>query len=149
VRSISVLGITVALLGGLAAACGDDGQPSATRQERTNLSLIKTTVEMGEGEFRFTLELTNAGDNVAVNVTAADVWEEGLEVTEIGSVEGQQPEEISDFGLQFTLRVLEAGRTVQLDYTARCQQSGDWDNTAVASAANSGPVQAVATVGCP
>ncbi len=104
---------------------------------------------MGEGEFRFTLELTNAGDNVAVNVTAADVWEEGLHVTEIGSVEGQQPEDISDFGLQFTLRELGVGRTVQLDYTARCQQSGDWDNTAVASAANSKPAQAVTTVVCP
>ncbi len=104
---------------------------------------------MGEGEFRFTLELTNAGDNVAVNVTAADVWEEGLHVTEIGSVKGRQPEDISDFGLQFTLGELEPGRTAQLDYTAHCRRSGDWQNTAVTPAANSDPVQAVAIVDCP
>lgn len=149
VRWVPAFALGLALLGSLAAACGDDGQPSPMAEEVTTLSLTKTAVETGEGEFRFTLELTNVGDNPAVNVTAADVWEEGLDVTEIGSVEGQQPEEISDFGLQFTLRELEAGRTAQLDYTARCRRSGDWENTAVAGAANSEPVQAVATVVCP
>lgn len=141
----------MALLGGLAVACGDDGQPTPTPSPAapTTISLAKTAVETGEGEFRFTLELTNEGDNAAVNVTVADVWQEGLEVTDIGSVEGQQPQDVSDFGLQFTLRELEAGRTVRLDYTARCQESGDWETTAVAGAANSDPVQAVATVVCP
>ena len=105
---ISVFAITVALLGGLAAACGGDGQPSPTPVTPTTISVSQTTVETGEGEFRFTLELTNEGDNAAINVTTADVWQEGLEVTEIGSVEGQRPQEISNLGLQFTLSELEA-----------------------------------------
>jgi hypothetical protein len=33
-------------------------------------------------------------------------------------------------------------------YTARCWQSGDWENTAVAGAANLGPREAVVTVVC-
>ena len=149
VRRISAFAL--ALLGGLAVACGDDGQPSPTPTPEgpTTISVSQTTVETGEGEFRFTLELTNTGDNDAINVTAADVWQEGLEVTEIGSVEGQRPQEISNLGLQFTLSDLEAGRTVQLDYTVRCRQSGSWESTAVASAANSDPVQDVVTVDCP
>jgi uncharacterized repeat protein (TIGR01451 family) len=157
VRTTAVFALIGVFLGGLAVACGDGGgeptamlsSPTPTPQEPTTVSLNKTTVEMGEGEFRFTLELSNTGDNAAVNVTTADVWQEGLEVTDIGSVEGQQPQRISDLGLQFTLRELEAGKTVRLDYTARCRQSGDWENTAVAGAANSEPVQAVATVACP
>jgi uncharacterized repeat protein (TIGR01451 family) len=163
VRWISVFAITVAILGGLAAACGDDGPPPPASEEPTTLSLTKTAVETGQGEFRFTLELTNAGENAAINVTAADVWQEGLEVTDVvHSVADQPPEDvetlpdlrvvpvaIDDFGLQFTLGELEAGETVQLEYTARCQQSGDWENTAVATAINSEPVQAVVTAACP
>jgi len=141
--------LSLILLGVLAVACGDDGQPSPAPGEPTTISLTKMAVETGEGEFRFSIELTNEGDNAAINVTNADVWQEGLEVTEIGSVEGQQPEDISDFGLQFTLEDLGPGRTAQLDYTARCRRSGGWENTAVAGAANSDPVQAVATVACP
>lgn len=148
-RWVPAFVLCLALLGVLAVACGDDGQPSPASEEPTTISLAKTAVETGEGEFRFTLELVNEGDIAAISVTAADVWQEGLDVTEIGSVEGQQPEDISDFGLQFTLVELEPGRTARLDYAARCQQSGDWENTAVAGAANSDPVQAAVTVGCP
>jgi len=162
VRWISVFAITLALLVGLAVACGDNGEPPPTPEQPTTISLTKTVVETGEGEFRFTLELTNEGGNAAINVTTVDVWQEGLDVTEIGFVEGQRPEDvdprpelrmvpvaISDFGLQFTLEEFEAGETVQLDYTARGRQSGEWDNIAAASAINSGPAEAAVTVVCP
>lgn len=64
-------------------------------------------------------------------------------------MEGQQPQDISDFGLQFTFREVEPGGMMQLDYTVRCEQSGEWTNIAAAGAINSDPVQAVATVACP
>ncbi len=141
------LALVVAAL--LSAACDDDDSTPPTPEGPTTISLEKQVVDTGEGEFRFTLILTNEGENLGVNVTTSDVWEEGLEVTAIGSVEGQQPEDIGDFGLEFILTEFEPGKTVDLVYTARCRQSGEWDNTAVASATNSEPVQDVVTVTCP
>jgi hypothetical protein len=105
-------------------------------------------VETGEGGFRFTLTLTNEGDNAAVNVTTSAVWEEGLEVTAIGSVEGQQPEEIGDFGLEFIFSEFEAGKRVEVVYTARCKESGEWDNVAVTTSVNSEPADDSVTVVC-
>ncbi len=61
----------------------------------------------------------------------------------IGCVEGQQPQDISDFGLEIIMSELEAGRTVRSGYTARCQRSGDWENTA---ATKSRPEEAAVTV---
>jgi hypothetical protein len=121
--------LSLALLGVLAVACGDDGQPSPQAEEATTLSLAKTVVETGEGEFRFSIGLTNEGDNAAINVTTADVWQEGLEVTDVvHSVADQPPEDvdplpdlrlvpvaIGDLGLQFTLEEFEAGEILQLD----------------------------------
>ncbi len=53
------------------------------------------------------------------------MWQEGLEVTAIASVEGQQPEDIGDFGLEFIFGEFEAGRSAEVVYTARCPQSGE------------------------
>src|SRR3970040_1702052 len=81
----------------------------------------------------------------ALTLVARDFWEEGLEVTAIGSVEGQQPKAIEDRGLEFILREFAAGKSVELVYTARCRESGEWTNAAAAGAANADPVQASLT----
>lgn len=142
--------LALALTAVLAVACGDDGgEPAPTPEGPTTLSLTKTMTDIGEGEFRFTLELTNSGDNAAVEVSTSDVWEDGLEVTAIGSVDGQQPEDIGDFGLEFVFREFEAGRSVEVVYTARCRENGEWKNVAVSSAANAEPAEASVTVVCP
>lgn len=147
VRALSADLLALALLAALAVACNGDGTPSP--EGPTTLSLAKTVEEMGEGEFRFTLELANEGENDAVNVTASDVWQEGIEVTEFGTVDGAVPERIADLGLSFIFTEFEAGKRVRLDYTARCVQSGDWDNIAVATSINSDSVQRSLTVSCP
>jgi hypothetical protein len=148
VRWIPLVGLAL-VLGSLAAACGDDGETPPTPEGPTTLALAKTVLETTEGKFRFTLVLTNEGVHAAVNVAMSDVWERGLEVTAIGSVDGQQPEDIGDFGLEFTLREFEAGKTVETVYTASCRESGEWQNVAVASSANAEPVEASVTVVCP
>ena len=150
-RNVRWIPLTVAaVLVLVAAACGDDGGRSApTPEGPTTVSLTKTVVEEGQGELRFTLKLTNEGENAAVNVATSDFWDEGLEVTAIGSVEGQQPKAIEDRGLEFILREFAAGKSVELVYTARCRESGEWVNAAAASAANADPVEASLTVTCP
>src|SRR3989304_2285398 len=103
----------------------------------------------GRPRLRFPLKRTNEGENAAVNVATSDFWEEGLEVTAIGSVEDQQPKAIEDRGLEFILREFAAGKSVELVYTARCRESGEWVNAAAAGAANAGPAEAKLTVTCP
>jgi hypothetical protein len=145
-----ILLTAAAALALVAAACGDDGGPSAPPPKGpATVSLTKTVVDEGPGEFRFTLVLTNDGENAAVNLTTSDFWEEGLEVTAIGSVEGQQPKAIEDRGLEFILREFAAGKSVELVYTARCRESGEWTNAAAAGAANADPAEATLTVTCP
>ena len=131
------------------AACGGEDGSAPTPEGPTTISLTKTMVDEGEGEFRFTLKLTNEGDNAAVNVATSDFWDEGLEVTAIGSVEGQQPKAIDDRGMEFILREFAAGKSVELVYTARCRESGEWVNAAAATVANADPAEAKLTVTCP
>ncbi len=147
-RSIAIFALALVLL---AAACGDDGADVLTPEGPTTLSLTKKVVmlaEDGQTEFRFALTLTNEGENAAVNVATSDFWDEGLEVTAIGSVEGQQPKAIEGRGLEFILREFAAGKSVELVYTARCRESGEWVNAAAATAANADPVEASVTVTC-
>jgi len=149
-RNVRWIPLTVAAaLVVVAAACGGGGDSAPAPKGPTTISLTKTVVDEGEGEFRFTLKLTNEGDNAAVNVTTSDFWEEGLEVTAIGSVEGQQPKAIEDRGLDLILREFAAGKSVELVYTAKCRESGEWTNAAAAGAANADPVEASLTVICP
>jgi hypothetical protein len=143
------LTVAAAALALIAAACGGNGDSAPTPEGPTTISLTKTMVESGQGEFRFTLRLTNEGDNAAVNLTTSDFWDAGLEVTAIGSVEGQQPKAIEDRGFDFILREFAAGKSVELVYTARCRESGRWTNAAAAGAANADPSQASVTVTCP
>jgi hypothetical protein len=134
----------------LAAACGDDGDPSIpTPKGPTTVSLTKTMVEEGAGEFRFTLTLTNEGQNAAVNLDTSDFWDGGLEVTAVGSVEGEQPQAIEDRGLEFILVEFAAGKSVELVYTAKCRESGEWVNAAAATAVNADPAGDSLTVTCP
>jgi uncharacterized repeat protein (TIGR01451 family) len=137
------------LLAGLAFACGDDGADVPTPEGPTTLSLEKTMTETGDGEFRFTLTLTNEGENAAVNATTSDVWQEGLEVTAVGSVEGKQPKEIGDTGFEFILEEMAAGKSVQVVYTARCVESGEWENVAATTSANSNAPEGAVKVVCP
>ena len=139
----------VLLLSVMAFACGDGGADGPTPEGPTTVSLTKTVVEEGPGEFRFTLKLTNEGDNAAVNLNTSDFWDQGLEVTAIGSVEDKQPKAIEDRGLEFILREFAAGKSVELVYTARCRESGEWVNAAAATAANADPAEAKLTVTCP
>ena len=76
--------IVAAALALAAAACGGNGGSAPTPDGPTTVSLTKTMVEPGQGEFRFTLKLTNDGEHAAVNLTTSDYWEQGLEVTAIG-----------------------------------------------------------------
>lgn len=147
--TVIALALLLILVGGLAVACGNDGGSAPTPEGPTTLSLAKSMTQAGEGEFRFTLELINTGDNAAINVATSDVWEEGLEVTAIGEVEGQQPEDIGDFGLEFVFSEFAAGKRVEVVYTARCVESGEWENTAAASSANSEPAETSVRVSCP
>ena len=134
----------------VAFACGGDSGPDLpTPEGPTTVSLTKTMVDEGPGEFRFTLKLTNEGDNAAVDLDTSDFWDEGLEVTAIGSVEDQQPKAIEDGGLEFILRELAAGKSVELVYTARCRESGEWVNAAAATAVNADPAEDSLTVTCP
>jgi len=64
-------------------------------------------------------------------------------------VEDQQPEDIGDIGLEFIFPEFEAGKSVQVVYTARCRRSGDWENAAVVSAANAESAAATVSVVCP
>lgn len=146
-RTLIAVWFAMALLAALAVACDGDGTPSP--EGPTTLSLAKTIEETGEGEFRFTLELANEGENDAVNVTASDVWQQGLEVTEFGTVDGVEPERIEDLGLSFIFAEFEVGKRVSLDYTLRCVESGDWETIAVATSINSDSVQEIVTVNCP
>ena len=148
-RRIFVLTFATVLLVSLAAACGDDGEPPPTPEAQTTLSLAKSMRKTGDGEFRFTLELTNEGDNAAVNVTTSDVWEEGLEVMGVGVVDGKPANRIGDNGVEFILEEFGAGRMIQLVYTARCRQSGEWQNVAAASSDNAEAVEASVTAVCP
>jgi uncharacterized repeat protein (TIGR01451 family) len=133
----------------LALACSDGGDSAPTPEGPTTLTLEKTMVETGDGEFRFTLTLTNEGDNAALNTTTSDNWQEGLEVLSVGSVEGQQPKAIGSTGLEFILKEFAAGKSVELVYTARCIESGEWANAAASGSANSEAVEAAVTVVCP
>src|SRR4030067_334255 len=130
----------------LAAACCGSGDSAPAPEGPTTISLTKTMGEAGPGGVRFPLKLTNEGGNAAVNIATSDFWEEGLEVTAIGSVEGQQPKAIEDRGLEFILGEFAAGQSVELVYTARCRESGEWVNAAAAGAANADPVEASLTV---
>lgn len=142
--------LTASLLAVVLAACGDDGGSDApTPEGPTTVSLTKTVVEMSSGQFRFTLVVKNEGENDAVNLATSDFWEEGLVVTAIGSVEGQQPRAIQDRGLEFILQEFGAGKSAELVYTARCRQSGEWLNAAAAGAANADPDETSVTVTCP
>jgi hypothetical protein len=143
------LAALVLLLAGLAFACGDDGDEAPTPAGPTTLSLEKTMVQTGEGEFRFTLTLTNDGENAGVNVDTSDVWQEGLEVTAVGSVEGKQPKDIGDTGFEFILSEFAAGKSVEIVYTARCIESGEWENVAATTSANSDAAEAAVKVVCP
>jgi len=142
---LTVAALTLALV---AVACGS-GDSAPAPKGPTTISLTKTVVEMTGGQFRFTLKLTNEGDNAAVNVTASDFWDAGLEVTAIGTVEDQQPKAIEDRGLDFILRELAAGKSVQLVYVAKCRESGEWVNAAAAGAANADTAEASVKVTCP
>jgi hypothetical protein len=84
-----------------------------------------------------------------VNADTSDNWQEGLEVESIGSVEGKQPKGIGDTGFEFILEEFAAGKSVEVVYTARCIESGEWENTAVSTSANSDAAEAVVTVVCP
>jgi len=64
-------------------------------------------------------------------------------------VDGRHPEDIGDFGLEFILREFEAGSSVRAVDTARCQESGEWENATVVNSANSEPAEASVTVVCP
>lgn len=64
-------------------------------------------------------------------------------------MDGQQPQEIGDFELEFIIREFEAGSSVQAVDTARCQESGEWENATVVSSANSKPAEASVTAVCP
>ena len=141
--------IVAAALTLAAAACGGNGDSVPTPEGPTTISFTKTKVDTGQGEFRFTLKLTNDGEHAAVNLTTSDYWEQGLEVTAIGSVEGQQPKAIGDQWLEFILREFAAGKSVELVYTAKCRENGEWTNAAAAGAANAAPVEASLTVTCP
>jgi len=131
-----------------AAACGS-GDSAPAPKGPTTLSLTKTVVEMTGGQFRFTLKLTNEGDNAAVNVTTSDFWDAGLEVTAIGTVEDQQPKAIEDRGLDFILEKFAAGKSAELVYVAKCRESGEWTNAAAAGAANADTAEASVKVTCP
>ena len=141
--------IVAAALVVVAAACGGNGDSAPTPEGPTTISLTKTMVASGQGEFRFTLKLTNEGEHAAVNATTSDFWEEGLEVTAIGSVEGQQPKAIEDRGLDFILKEFAAGKSAELVYTAKCRESGEWVNAAATGAANADTSEASVTVTCP
>ena len=149
-RYLIALALTLVALGGLAAACDDDGGAEPTAAGPTTITLEKTVEKTDEADvFAFTLTLTNEGENPAVNVTTSDVWESGFEIVEIDPVNGQQPESIADLGLEFILEELAAGESVTATYRARCIQSGSWDNVAVSTAANAGASQDSAGVACP
>ncbi len=146
-RWIAAIVLPLALV--YAAACADGAPPPPTPEGPTTLSLAKTMRRTQEGDLGFTLALTNVGDNAAVNVVTSDVWEEGLEMTEVEPVEGQEPKVIGDFGLEVIFQELQAGKSVQIRYTARCRESGEWENTAAVSSANAEPDEVSLTVVCP
>ena len=129
------------------AACGDDSTPSTT--ERTTLVVEKTFVSEGNGEFRFTLRLTNDGDVAATDVVLSDVWQEGLEITEVGDFVGQDVDRIIDIGIEILMEQFPAGESGEVVYRAVCVQSGQWTNTAVVSASNADSASDSVSVSCP
>lgn len=144
-----LIAFALALALTVAVACDGNGDGAPTPEGETALELGKNAVETGEGEFVFTLTLENTGDNTGVNVDLSDVWEEGLEVTDVSEVDGEEPELILDQGVEFIMTEMEPGKRISLGYAARCKESGTWTNTAVVSAVNAEAVEASVEVECP
>jgi uncharacterized repeat protein (TIGR01451 family) len=146
------LAAAVACKGGGGSDGGDGGGGGGEGQTpdgRTVLSFRKRVIETGQGEFVFTLTLANEGKSAALNVVASDVWQEGLEVTDLGVVADLTLERIGENGVEFILEELAPGETVTTGYSARCLESGKWLNTAVASASNAEGSEASVEVDCP
>lgn len=148
--------LSCALILTVAVGCGGDGGsrrspgPGDTpAADTSSLSLTKSSSAAEGGLYRFTIALTNEGDSTATGVTVSDVWQEGLEAVELGTVEGGQVERIGDFGFHFTLPELAAGDTATMEYTVRCTASGSWSNTAATAASSGGASQATVSVECP
>jgi uncharacterized repeat protein (TIGR01451 family) len=139
---LAVLGIAVVF-----AACGDDSAPVA--EEQTSLVVEKSFVSEGNGEFRFTLRLTNDGDAAATEVVLSDVWQEGLEITEVGDFAGREVARIIDIGIEILMEQFPAGESGEVVYRAVCVQSGQWTNTAVVSASNADSASDSVSVSCP
>ncbi|MFQ5473552.1 MAG: hypothetical protein ACE5FA_11815 [Dehalococcoidia bacterium] len=134
-------------LAGVLAACGDDSAPAD--DDRTSLVVEKSVASEGNGEFRFTLRLTNDGDAAATNVVFSDVWQDGLNVTEVGDFGGLVVDQILDIGIEILLDEFPAGESGELVYRATCVAPGQWTNAATVTASNADSASDSVSVSCP
>lgn len=134
-----------------AASCGDDGGDNATPVAGgpTSLSISKSFERGGNGEFTFTVSVSNDGDNAAVLFVLSDVWADGLEVTSLGDFGETAVEPIDDRGFEALVDEFASGRSAEIEYQARCVRSGQWTNTATISAGNAEPATTSVSVSCP
>jgi hypothetical protein len=132
-RTILVILIAAGAMAAI-VACGSD---SATdTEDPTSLSLEESFVVEADGEFRFTLRLVNEGDVDAVDVVLSDVWQDGLEITDVGDFDGLEATRIADIGVEVILERFGAREAGELVYKAKCVQTGQWANSAVVTSAN-------------
>lgn len=145
--AVAVIGALVAL----AAACGDDdGGATVAPSGPTTISVQKAFALGESGEFTFTVQIANQGENSAVQVDLSDIWADGLKVTSLGDLDGIAATMITgDVGFEVLLDELKAGESKDIVYKAECASSGQWTNTATLSAENADPATTSVSISCP
>lgn len=132
----------------LAAACGDDDDPAPQAEGPTTLAVEKVFEPEGAGAFTFAVRISNTGDQPVVRIALSDVWEQGIEITEIGDLDGNPATGIGDTGFEVLVDSLAPGDSAEITYTGECSRNGQWTNRATVSAENSDGATTSVSVSC-
>lgn len=149
-RTLATLAAIGALAAAVAAGCGDDdGGGAVVSSGPTTITIEKTFARDDGGEFTFTVRIANNGDDAAVQIALSDVWQDGIEVTSIGDLDGIAAKAIGSAGFEVLLDELNAGESQEIVYKGSCASSGQWTNTATVSSANADPATTSVSISCP
>jgi uncharacterized repeat protein (TIGR01451 family) len=142
--------VAIATVAVVLVACGDDDDATVTPAGPTTISVEKSFVAEDGGEFTFTVQITNEGENSAVRVELSDAWADGLTVTSIGDLDGAIADLFpDDRGFEVQIDDLKAGESKQIVYVGSCASSGQWTNSATVSSANADSASTSVSISCP